>query len=666
MRKFLLSVVLFVTMSGSVLADDIKLHIGGQDKTPDGIQTVNTQSGAVFYAGQGLRRVEVGPNVQVNVLVEEDFSKFTAGSEEAPDAIDIMSLENSDSYFLTPGWSGTEVHQAGGKAFFEMGVDEKGGDNPGYLMTPDIDLSKGQGVYRATFRVKNVNKNSLDAPMQYFILNNSPENKGVILADGLAMSTEDYTDLEVIGTGGVQYTSVMFLSWRGKMMVDNVKIEELIFPLAIPQNVKAELLSANTIKATWDAVEGAKSYTVTLMQEDKEIVTVDSDTNEAELVGNFVPGVAVSVYVTARNGDDNSYPARLVTTLMPQEVETPLALEATNVTENGFTANWENSPFAANYQLYVNYSHEVTEEGENMTYLYEDFQEVPFDSSDDERSTIMTKDGSPVLLDDYINYPGWSVFLCSLFKGVLAITNMYEIYGFPGVLMGPAADYSLGGGKVNVQGVCMSLVDDAVMKIGFGTLGFDMSAGKMVINFEEGAKEVDVSTKGTMFDVQLEGGGPDKQIVFQMTDGAQSGDMIAFLGLNIYTELAIGDMYNSLYKTVSLPGDVTSYDVEGSLKGNDSYQYYVVGSFGDMKSGQSNVITVSAPSAIKMVANTGNHVRITDNGILIDNPTGADVTVLTADGRQMAPMSRNASVYVPVAHGTYIVRVGNDSFKVLR
>ena len=673
MKKILLSAVFLVAMVVNATAGDIKFHTGTKDNVPGDVSRfLNMPVGKGYAVGTmeqaPPRKVEIGPNVQVNLLLNEDFSLFTAGSEEAPDPVDVMLLPNSDDFFLTPGWSGIEVHQAGGKAFFEMGVDDKGEDNPGYLMTPDIDLSQGQGIYRATFRVKNANPNSTDAPLQYFVLNNDPNNRGIIKAEGQPMSNEQYTDVVIIGANGVKYTSLMFLSWRGKIFVENFKLEELIFPLAIPQNIKMELTSANTIKASWDAVEGATSYTVALLQDGNEIVTVEvpaSAGNSVELTGDFTPGQQVGISVIARNGDDHSYPGYVYGTPMPEEIGTPVALEATNVTENGFTANWEETPFAANYQIHIDRTHEVTEEGEEIVYLYEDFQEVPFESSDDQRSTIVTTDGMPVYLDDYINYPGWSTFLCSIFKGVLAITNMYEAYGIPGVLMGPQTDYSLGGGKVKVSGMCLSFFDDAVLKVGFGTLGF--GATGYTINFEEGAKDVDVSTAGTFFNVELEGGGADKQICFQMTDGAQSGDMVAFLGLNISSDLLVGDKYTAMYKNSIVPGGTTSFDVEAPLVGNDEYSYYVVGTYGDMKSKPSNVITVSIPNAIKQVAGiTASAIHIEDGCIVVDNPTGAEVTVFSTNGIQVSRVSHNNSVRVPVTCGTYIVKVGDSVFKVLR
>ncbi len=657
-------------LSVSALAGPVKFHVGEGATTSTVQNFLNAKNFSVdqLQAVPGPRRVEIGPNVQVNVLLSEDFSKFTAGSEEAPDGTDVMLLENVDDYFNAPGWDGVEVYQAGGKAYLGLGVDSKGEPNPGYLMTPNVDLTQNQGVFRAKFRIKNANENAMNQGMQYFVLNNDPDNRGMMLASTLPMNGEEYSDVEVVGGKGVAQTAIMFFAWSGKMFVDEMSLEELIFPLNVPQNINMQLASANSIRCSWDAVEGATSYLVQWVQGDREIATATTEGTELVLSGDFEAGSMMGIYVTALNGDDTSYPGLYFAELLPEEVGAPLALEATNVTENGFTANWEAAPFAASYTLYLNRVHEVTEDGEVMTYMDEDFSEIPIESSDDSRSTVMTTTGQPITLDDYIAYPGWSVFLASVFKGVLAITNLYEAYGFPGVLIGPVDDYSLGGGKVKITGTAFTQVDDAVVKVGFGTLGVDPATWKMTVNYDEGAKEVEIATlpAGSSFEVELEGGAADKQIIFQITDAAEGGDLVAFTSLNISTELVKGDVSKGLYASYTIPAGATSYNVEVPFAPTDVYEYYLVGSFASMKSEQSNVITVKRTDAIQQVAAAAGRVALTGNGIVVNNPEGAQVSVFAADGTQMARTSTAAQVNVALAHGAYIVRIGNDAFKVVK
>ena len=78
------------------------------------------------------------------------------------------------------------------------------------------------------------------------------------------------------------------------------------------------------------------------------------------------------------------------------------------------------------------------------------------------------------------------------FTGGFGITNMYESYGLPGALFGPVADFTIGEGKAKISGIAQTSIDDAQVKVGFGTLG----AGNTV-KFNDGAKVFEVSTAGS-------------------------------------------------------------------------------------------------------------------------------------------------------------------------
>ena len=58
------------------------------------------------------------------VVISEDFSKFAAGSEEAPDTTNILDGEGlvMRDYIHTYGWGGINIYQAGGSCFIADGV----------------------------------------------------------------------------------------------------------------------------------------------------------------------------------------------------------------------------------------------------------------------------------------------------------------------------------------------------------------------------------------------------------------------------------------------------------------------------------------------------------------------------------------------------------------
>ncbi len=631
------------------------LQVGNQEKmipqavkaflaTPIGRNFTAEQVMAAYNNANYIMRAESG-NVVSETKIDEDFSKLTAGSEEAPDATNIADV--FDNYTTLPSWGAFRVYQAGGKAY--LGYDEVGDEGPGYLMTPALDLSEGDGVFKVTFRVKNVNPNAQDQVLQYFIMDDDPDDtkKSILSAAGLPMTT-DWSDVEMIVNGGVKYTSVMFLGWQGKVLVDNVKLEKLTYPLSIPKNVTLTTTGGGELTAKWDAVEGATEYYVEILDDDfegksntYETSTVATETVSepaAKIALQIIPSHKYIVKVTAMNGDKKSYPALGYVEPSVSKVDAPVALAATDVTTSGFTANWETSKFAANYDLSFVRTHTATADGEQATYIDDDFSKIPY-SKEDPKGTVQTQDFvTPVSLDNFFKQPGWSTLLGVGFTGGFGITNMYESYGLPGALFGPVADFTVGEGKAKVSGIALTSVDDAQVKVGFGTLG----AGNAV-TFNEGAKVFEVSKTGSQFDVEVSGGSKDSRLIFQIIDAAEGGDIVLFTNLKATAELKKGDTYTLPYSTVTTGYDATSYKLEVPFTGNDKFEYTVTGTFGDTTSSKSNTITVYSPEATAI------------SGVAANADTNAVYTTL--DGMR---------VDNPVKSGVYIVKMGGKTFKVMK
>ena len=120
---------------------------------------------------------------------------------------------------------------------------------------------------------------------------------------------------------------------------------------------------------------------------------------------------------------------------------------------------------------------------------------------------------------------------------------------------------------MKITGTAFTQVDDAVVKVGFGTLGVDPATWKMTVNYDEGAKEVEVTTlpAGSSFEVELEGGAADKQIIFQITDAAEGGDLVAFTSLNISNGTPTIGQRTEQELRIDNPKDWTPRSVSGHL-----------------------------------------------------------------------------------------------------
>lgn len=607
------------------------------------------QQAASAYAKGSASTKLGGTNMKYETVFTEDFSKWTAGSEGAPDATDIAADSTTlQSYMTTAGgWGGLMAYQAGGVAY--LGYDTE--HDMGYLMTPGINLANAQGVYRVTMRARTDNPDNETQMLQIWSLNLSPN--GLINAQAKEFGPE-WTDLEWILSGGKEQTSIMFYGNKGKIYVDDLKVEQVVYPLDTPDDVEAEMADIDQIKATWTAVEGATSYYVYAVNSNDDATVAEATVSDTEAVLNFIPvdGVYYNVYVVAKNGTDESYPGSWWGMFEPDEMGTPVALAATNVSDNGFTANWEKAANAAQYIVAVDQKHVATEDGEEFTFFDDDFSSLD-DATED---AVMVAQLSSC--DKYFKRGGWNGDLVAGYMGMIALTNLYAAFGYPGCITSPAMNFGAGDGKVKVSGVAMSLVDDAVLSIALTKDGETLSE-----------QTVDVSKSGALIDVELEGGQDDSQLVLSIYDAAESGDYIFLDDLKMSLSMNKGDVIELPYSNYYVSYPATSYDVEMPLSGDDNASYTVQGYYSDeVVSDVSNEITVKTESAIKAVSGKSNAaVSVVGGYLAVSNPSHSPIAVYSIDGSLVASSNGQASTSTfGLAHGAYIVRVAGQSFKVVK
>ena len=150
-RNFLLSI-------GMLLAGTIYVSAQTNFSIPSAF-TAKGRSNAVM-----VKNPVTAP--QADVVFAEDFSKFTAGSEDAPDALDISGTQQegyviNPTYLNQPGWYGKGVHQAGGACALRIYEYQYEGYPDvytacGYLSTPESELF---GDVEITFRAKRLSGN---------------------------------------------------------------------------------------------------------------------------------------------------------------------------------------------------------------------------------------------------------------------------------------------------------------------------------------------------------------------------------------------------------------------------------------------------------------------------------------------------------------------------
>lgn len=228
------------------------------------------------------------PNLQV--LLEEDFSKFTAGSEATPDATDVADATTgyiADELTNTPGWSGDGVFQAGGCAY--IGIVDEGTDNEdtGFLNTSTFDGS-GNGRYIVvTFRARVAEEGATDAVEFVSIdeddINESDPMSGVVDYKQVAI-TDQWAEYEVELKSGAANASIQLYAYQSPIYIDDIKVTQTVkIDVPAPEALAATNVTPTSFTANWSAVEGATSYMLTVFS----FKTIKSDVEEATVTEGF-------------------------------------------------------------------------------------------------------------------------------------------------------------------------------------------------------------------------------------------------------------------------------------------------------------------------------------------------------------------------------------------
>ena len=197
---------------------------------------------------------------ETKVLFEEDFSKFTAGSEEAPAACitDNGNYRISDELTAQPGWTGNGIYPAGGCIVLQPWQIDDQTTRGGNLTTPPALLN---GTATLTFRAKK--------------FGTAPASIWVAVCDDYYGPGEDQEDFPLTDQWQT-YTFVatnaeldiesyiQIMADEGSAVLDDVKVMFCQDRIQKPSAAPAINLSPTSFKASWSEVNGAEGYLLTV------------------------------------------------------------------------------------------------------------------------------------------------------------------------------------------------------------------------------------------------------------------------------------------------------------------------------------------------------------------------------------------------------------------
>lgn len=400
------------------------------------------------------------------ILVNQDFSAFVEGTESEPDLSNPLAMNGSViDPILTNGkeWIGNNVYSAGGTVALNTPTPY----NPAFLCTPQNDYS---GHIKLTFDVKydkceyviEEGVTGVWTGSTCYVRLYSPkgepfvlgENQSGQLANFRIYKNQGWYEVEVDFDNYTAYNdaSIMFTTYEG-MLIDNVRItagnEDF---LASPTHPEIFDVTQTSFSVRFEPVRKAFNYylylyTITGYDEGGEPIyypvcppklrdELEEDgltwEDYIDYMGGgdpFAPDVnygsvkefepTVFTYEGLDPAVDYYYAIRshYVRQFSPLEIKpvnviaAPVIADPTDITNNGFTANWDSVVKADNYELTLYGVSEAEADEERYIVFDESFSNLSSfsDSNNIFDPTIINGAESGITIDDLTTVPGWSI-----------------------------------------------------------------------------------------------------------------------------------------------------------------------------------------------------------------------------------------------------------------
>lgn len=395
-------------------------------------------SGVMAGAGNGTLPGLAAPAAEepenYRELLWEDFSKFTAGSEERPSANTVNDALQAipDSKTITPGWQGVEIYQAGGMAY--QGID-------GRLFTPNIDLSRNGGAFRISFRMK--------------LAPGSPEGWANVVHANISSQasvklTEEWQTVTYNFTGGIKgdYLAIRAVDINNvtaskvKAFIDDIVVEVPAPAVESPDGLTYDDFNGTGFTAFWNEAPGCDGYALRLY-------TVDALGNEKEVPGDFTTEVNSFVF-SGLPENWNGYRLQVRAFLggkaspwsspvVIEGIRPPVTLASEpNATGDGFVAHWEPVEGAYSYELRTFAEHTQAEDG-------------PFYLADTDFSFVSKRDTGNETDVAFDEMPGWFFGCADLQDGYIGVQGAFAYLGYAAQIESPRLDLTSSGGKISVE-----------------------------------------------------------------------------------------------------------------------------------------------------------------------------------------------------------------------
>lgn len=248
-------------------------------------------------------------NENVNVLVDEDFSLMTAGTNDTPDTTPLVEISDEMDWKIDPAlthnqqWYGANCFQAGGA----VALITKDNMN-GQIITP---FNNYAGMLTIRVKVK-----AIGQPAWVFI---EPGRGGLNMQpiDGLPqykrqmIGTDDWTEMVMeVENRSADIDGAVEVFTQGSVLIDQITVTTSKDYLSYPPIMPTTNMTGTQFTANWQAVQGAESYLFSLFK--KNFTTEGNaeymlDFEDMELpTEGWIFNIKDDEPFTGNEGEDNS------------------------------------------------------------------------------------------------------------------------------------------------------------------------------------------------------------------------------------------------------------------------------------------------------------------------------------------------------------------------
>ena len=589
------------------------------------------------------------------VVLSEDFSRFTSGSEDAPDMSTVITNSSNviPGYTNTSGWYGTDIYQAGGCCFLSTG-------NRSFIMTPFIDLSADNGNYNVEF--------SCRAQSGQAIVNIYSQTMYGYPERRFASCNETWQTITIpfYGSGGRE--STIQIGADVPIFIDNIRITQKDNPeISRPAVMDATNVTDTEFTANWIAVNKATSYLLDVFyfsDNQPQYVLQDYNILDTKLtVKGLQPGRIYYYSVQATDGVHTSAESNIVAAINPvTDMEPPVATEATEVSKDGFRANWNSVDSAAYYSLTTVSEYKVPQSG---TFVLDD---ETFDKVTSGTINAPEYNSIECSLDQYTEHPDWLGITTLLANGMIGLKNYYAMMGSYSMLYSPLYQVSTAN-PGEIKATISAQMVNCTNGTRLGVALVDAETGDILGN---GWQFVTLSNEMTSYDFDL-GTSNYYYIAIGFSDPNDTygtTGMVFIDGVKITQEMEAGTTLSRIYRYDTAYNNSFYVETPDSPDGENFYYYVTAVSNGTddyVYSEPSNVVIVDTNTGIgNAVTADGTTITATAGQINISATEACTVSVFDMSGRTVRQFDAvEGSTSFPIEPGAYIVKCGETVRKVL-